>query len=225
MADVVDHTNVVPGDTNACADTFLYDTQLLSYERVSLTNTGAQQLNTSPIVQCSYGSPSITADGRYVAFDSAAWNQFPGATSSADLGAVDGAAPSVHSYVRDRLLGTTQLVDPTETADPAVARWFIAMTDDGRYVYYECACGPAPVAQPWSHDLATFRRDRLTGATDPIGVSDDGVWPANDTGTAAGVAVTGVSDDGLAALFTSLATNLSVSDLNGQADVFVEDLR
>jgi hypothetical protein len=39
------------------------------------------------------------------------------------------------------------------------------------------------------------------------------------------VAVGGVSDDGLVALFTSSATNLSVSDLNGQPDVFVEDLR
>ncbi len=219
------NTNVVAGDTNACADTFLYDTVSHSYERVSLTNAGAQQQNTSPIVQCSYGSPSITADGRYVAFDSAAWNQFPGATSSADLGAVNGAAPSVHSYVRDRLLGTTQLVDPTDTPHPAVVHQFTAMTDDGRYLFYVCACGPVLVAQPWALDGATFRRDRLTGATDPIGVSDDGVWPVNDTGTAAGVGVSGVSDDGLVALFTSAATNLSVSDLNGQPDVFVEDLR
>src|SRR5438046_7301500 len=61
-------------------------------ERVSLTQGGAQANNIS-------FNPAISADGRYVAFESAASNLVPG-----------GAAGHRNIFIRDRATGTTELV-------------------------------------------------------------------------------------------------------------------
>ena len=56
-------SNLVPGDTNGIADIFVYDRQTDTIERVSLAADGTQGNGAS-------SAPSISADGRYVAFDS-----------------------------------------------------------------------------------------------------------------------------------------------------------
>src|SRR5689334_3378885 len=62
--------NLVPGDTNGLADVFLRDRQLGVTTRVSVDSTGAQVGGG--------GDPSISADGRFVAFDSGATNLVTG---------------------------------------------------------------------------------------------------------------------------------------------------
>jgi hypothetical protein len=58
-----DATNLVPGDTNGSVDIFVRDRQLGTTERVSLDPLGAQGSGASL-------SPAISADGRFVAFQS-----------------------------------------------------------------------------------------------------------------------------------------------------------
>ena len=63
-------SNLVPDDTNGKWDVFVYDRQTNTIERVSVASDGTQGNGNSY-------SPSISADGRYVAFDSTASNLVP----------------------------------------------------------------------------------------------------------------------------------------------------
>ena len=67
-------SNLVPGDTNGISDIFVYDRQTDTIQRVSVAADGTQGNGNS---MC----PSISADGRYVAFDSDASNLVPGDTN------------------------------------------------------------------------------------------------------------------------------------------------
>ena len=128
-------SDVVANDTNNCADTLVRDLQTGQTESASVTSPGAEQ-TTQWQVKCSYGTPTISDDGRFVGFSSAAWNLYPGATGSSDLGS---DAPATHAYLRDRLLNTTELVDTPSAPDDE--GWFNAISDDGRYVVFQCYCG------------------------------------------------------------------------------------
>ena len=55
-------------------DVFVYDRESDTIERVSVASDGTEGNSAS-------GSPSISADGRYVAFDSTASNLVPGDTN------------------------------------------------------------------------------------------------------------------------------------------------
>src|ERR1051326_8609638 len=59
-------TNLVVGDTNGSYDIFVRDRQSGTTERVSVDSAGMQANNNSGV---DFG-PSISADGRYVAFQS-----------------------------------------------------------------------------------------------------------------------------------------------------------
>ena len=63
VAFLSDATNLVPGDTNSCADVFTYDRQDGSIERVSVNSSGALANSDSSRV-------CLSGDGRYVAFSS-----------------------------------------------------------------------------------------------------------------------------------------------------------
>src|SRR5438046_3037872 len=54
-------TNLVPGDTNGTGDVFVHDRQTGTTERVSVDSAGTQGNSNSD-------RPSISADGRFVAF-------------------------------------------------------------------------------------------------------------------------------------------------------------
>ncbi|MCB9432411.1 MAG: PD40 domain-containing protein [Ardenticatenaceae bacterium] len=85
-------SNLVSGDTNNTYDVFVYDRITEGIERVSVSSSGAQG-NAASL------APSISNDGRYVAFSSSATN-----FAANDF---DGASDI---YVRDRQTNQTQLV-------------------------------------------------------------------------------------------------------------------
>jgi Tol biopolymer transport system component len=87
-----DADNLVTGDANGVMDVFLRDRTLATTERVSISGTGAEGNEAS-------SSPSVSADGRYVAFASLATNLVTGSA----LGTLD-------VFVRDRTVGTTRRV-------------------------------------------------------------------------------------------------------------------
>src|SRR5438067_1050366 len=61
--------NLVPGDTNDRLDVFVRDRMSGGIERVSVSSTGAQSQGPPPFVFLPGTTrPSISADGRYVAF-------------------------------------------------------------------------------------------------------------------------------------------------------------
>jgi Tol biopolymer transport system component len=68
-------SNLVPGDTNGAVDIYLHDPQTGETVRVSVASDGTQG-NWS-----SYGPVSLSADGRFIAFQSTASNLVPGDTN------------------------------------------------------------------------------------------------------------------------------------------------
>jgi hypothetical protein len=85
-------TNLVGGDTNGVSDIFVHDCQSSVTERMSVDSAGAQGNDYS-------GTPTISADGRYVAFGSIATNLVGGDTNYA-----------YDVFVHDRQSGTTERV-------------------------------------------------------------------------------------------------------------------
>ena len=65
----------MPGDTNGAVDVFVRDRQTGTTRRVSVGPGGAQGNDQSS------DDPAISADGRFVAFGSAATNLVPGDTN------------------------------------------------------------------------------------------------------------------------------------------------
>ncbi len=70
-------TNLVPGDTNAQGDIFVRDTQLGTTRRVSVASNGAEGIGGEAIY------PTISLDGDFITFRSAATNLVPGDTNGA----------------------------------------------------------------------------------------------------------------------------------------------
>jgi Tol biopolymer transport system component len=70
--------NLVPNDTNNVNDVFIKDLKTGAVTRMSANAVGEQGNGRS-------GTPTITANGRYVAFDSAASNLAPNDTNNNDV--------------------------------------------------------------------------------------------------------------------------------------------
>jgi Tol biopolymer transport system component len=138
-------TNLVPGDTNYASDVFVRDRQLGTTERVSVVTGGAQAEGGE-----FFGSfsPSISADGRFVAFRSSATNLVPGVTEPG-------------TFVRDRKTGTTELVGPGDEG---------SISADGRFVVFRSS---ATNLVPGITEPGIFVRDRKIGMTEFVGPGDE----------------------------------------------------
>jgi Tol biopolymer transport system component len=112
--------NLVTGDTNGGRDVFVRDRDTSTTERVSVGSAGAQGNDWSD------GAP-ISADGRYVAFRSAASNLVPGDTNIA-----------IDVFLRDRTMGATERVSmDSADAQGNGTSWTVSITADGRYVAFQ----------------------------------------------------------------------------------------
>jgi Tol biopolymer transport system component len=168
-------------------------------ERVHVSLTGGNGIG-------SVISTSISANGRFVAFDSDAPNLVSGDTN----GFRD-------CFVRDRVLGTNELISVSSSgtqangvcAGPSISR-------DGRYVVFQSAASNL-VAGDTNAAQDIFVRDRLNGTTERVSLSTAGL---QGNGLCQ---LSSISDDGLTVAFGSYATNLVTGDTNGVADVFVRD--
>ena len=192
-------SNLVPGDTNGVRDIFVYDRQSGTTERVSVAFEGTEANDYSD-------GPSISADGRYVAFESAASNLVPGDTNEVrDI------------FVYDRQSGTTERVsvayDSTETNDFSGAP---SISADGRYVaFVSAASNLVPGDTNGTGDI--FVHDRQLGTTERVSVASDSTQAASSSSQLS------ISADGRYVAFMSRASNLVLGDTNGSYDIFVHD--
>lgn len=192
-------SNLVTGDTNGVSDVFLHDRQTGATTRVSVDSSGAQSDMGSTF-------PSISRDGRYVAFRSDATNLVLGDTNvAADV------------FVHDNLTGVTELVSVDSGGAQGNDNSFNAsVSDDGRYVAFASwASNLVPGDTNASRD--SFVHDRLTGLTTRISVDSSGAQ-GNSTSDD-----TKISADGRFIAFMSDATNLVPGDTNGFYDLFLHD--
>ena len=193
-------SNLVPGDANNTWDVFVHDMATGRTTLESVTSSGQQQNGLAVEVK-------ISADGRYVAFTSAATNLDPRDTNNTD-----------DAYVHDRVTGQTTLVSilPSGQAAGGVDDT-LSISGDGRYVGF--ASSPTLLdSQAFTTVQQVYVRDRVAGATALASVSSSG-QPGDQYSIRSSV-----SDDGSAVSFLSFADNLVPGDTNGATDVFVRQL-
>jgi Tol biopolymer transport system component len=198
-----DAPNLVADDTNGWRDVFVHDRGTAETTRVSLSETDGQ-LTTC----CGASGATISPDGRFVSF---------GSSSS---GVVAGAS-GYQVYLRDRVLGTTELVSATDAGVPGNAgstpSLMHGVSDDGRFVTFSSLASNLAAGDVNSAS-DVYVRDRLDGTTQLVSVATDGSFP----NAAAGNQV--ISADGSVIAFDSAATNLVADDVNGAHDVFTRGL-
>ncbi len=191
-------TDLVSGDANAAYDVFLRDMQLGVTTRVSVDSSGAEGDGDSL-------DPSISSDGRFVAFSSVATNLAPG-----DLNA------HADVFVHDSLTGGTLLASVGLNGVGANADCVApSISADGRFVSFQSSASNL-VAGDTNNQADVFVRDLLLGTTvrASLGVGGDSNGQSE---------FAHISADGRSISFVSFASNLVVGDTNGTFDVFVRD--
>lgn len=193
-----DATNLVPGDTNGLSDIFVHDRRTGATTRVSVGPRG-RQANRDSV------NPAISANGRFVVFESGATNLVP----DPDL---DGQ-PGV--FLHDRQTEMTELVsvglrreqNNSDATAPAISA-------DGRFVTFE-SLATNLVRGDTNNSIDIFLRDRLARTTERVSVGQRGNEANEDSNESS------ISADGRVIAFQSVATNLVPRDTNKEIDIFV----
>jgi Tol biopolymer transport system component len=199
-------TNLHPDDADAVSDVFVRDLQAGTLVLVSRASGAAGAKGDG-----SSGVPSISADGRFVAF----------ASSARNLVAEDTDATG-DVFVRDLQTSTTTLVSrATGAGAKSNADSFTpAISANGRFVTF---ASNASNLSPDDTDAATdiFVRDLQTGALALVSRADGAAGAKGSSGSAA----PRISADGARIAFSSNAPNLDPDDPDAAPDVFVRDVR
>ena len=219
VAFVSTNSQLVPDDLNGSADIFLYDRASIDdpIKRVSVASDGTEGCGCS----CSWpdycngcelywvnSHPSISADGRYIAFTSYSYNF------------VDGDLPNTPDvFVHDQIKGETTI---------------ISRADDGNLG--NASSGEPSISADGNAVAFSSKASNLV-VGDYNGLEDVFVWcrDPNDI-TRASVASDGtesnghatdpvLNEDGTLVAFRSGATNLASGDTNGTTyDIFLRDM-
>jgi Tol biopolymer transport system component len=206
---VSDARNLVSGDTNRATDVFLHDRTTGATTRVSVSSSGRQANGGSAY-------PAISADGRYVAFQSIASNLVRHDTNRL-----------IDVFVRDLRTGKTTRVsldsrgrqarcnlDYCESTEPALSA-------HGRYVAFESSA--TNLVRHDTNRLAdVFVRDRGTGKTTRVSVDSHGRQGGRDR-TNNGSNAPAISANGRYVIFHSADSNLVRADTNRTFDIFLHD--
>ena len=191
--------NLVQGDTNDKMDIFIYDRQTGETNIISKDSSGMLGNNDSR-------KPSISADGRYVAFQSEAGNLSP-----------DDINGRSDVFVHDRQTGKTKII--SKNSSGTLGNGFSdkpAISADGRFVAFESEAGNL-VPGDTNGMMDVFVHDRQTGKTKIISKNSKGKLGNNHSAQPA------ISADGRFVAFHSTADNLAPNDKNGMADIFIHD--
>ena len=216
-----DASNLVSNDTNGATDVFLRDTCIGAplgcvpqTVRLSVASDGTQGNDVSSF-------PAISANGRYVAFQSFAKNLIPNDTTL-----------FVDVFVRDTCFGAQAGCSPTTalvSAGPGGVlgnngSTFPTINSDGRFIAFASFASNLTSTPTMPGVGSVFLRDTCAGA--PAGcVSATTLVSASTAGTPGNGAsgLPSISANGRFIAFNSDATNLVTGDTNGFTDVFVRD--
>lgn len=190
-------SNLVTGDTNGTLDIFLRDRNAMSNgtTRISVNAAGIQGDGESI-------SPSVSSDGRYVAFSSAATNLITAdANVTSDIflyDATNGSAPLARVSVNP----STALEGDGSSVSPS-------MSSDGRYIAFSSKATNL-VTGDTNGNEDIFLYDGVGPSIIRISVSS-GLFQANGDSTQPQI-----SSDGTTVVFQSTATNLVAEDTNSR---------
>ena len=181
-------------------------------ERVSISSSGVQGNGDQS------GWTSISTNGRYVTFSSAASNLVPGDTNGVLDVFVHDRDPDQNGILGEGN-GITTRVSVSSSGVPGNgdSRNPVISTD-GRYVAFPSRASNL-VAGDANGASDVFVHDRVTGITSRVSVSSSGVEGNSDSFRP----VLGLDTDARHVVFRSFANNLVAGDTNGAWDVFVHD--
>ena len=192
-------------DTHGLADIFVHDTTTGTTTRVSVVDvTGAEATGGAS------SNPSISSDGRFVAFESVATNLLGTGVDTNGLADI---------FVHDTTTGATTRVSVASSGAQATGGPSSnpSISSNGRFVVFQSAATNLVTG-----DTAGFQdifvHDRQTGQTTRVSVSSSGA-----EATAGNSLNPSIAPEGRFVAFESLATNLVTGDTNASSDTFVHD--
>ncbi|MGY6213683.1 hypothetical protein ACW73L_00880 [Methylolobus aquaticus] len=192
--------DLVPQDNNRAADIFVHDRKTGRTERVSVDSSGNEGNANS-------AWPSISADGRFVAFWSVASNLVPDDTNDRN-----------DVFVHDRVTGRTDRVSVDSAGNQFLRADSMdcAISGNGRYIAFSKGFSNPLLGIPAPPDGGIYLHDRQTRET--VLASFDA---ANNPVFEAGFDPV-VSADGRFVVFAT-GMPLVPSDTNGTTDVYIRD--
>jgi hypothetical protein len=215
VAFVSSASDLVEGDNNSRQDVFVRDTQTNTTRLVSVNAAGTASGNANS------GEFTMTPDGRFVAFVSAASDLAPG-DSNADQDV----------YVRDMTTGVTTLVSVNRngaaggvgnTAVPILFFDYLrpAISDDGRYVAFTSSATdltdlPDNNGPPLTPGGDILLRDRQAGTTRLVSIN----YSATSSGNAASGSPSMAADGSGVAYFSNASDLIGYDSNGGFEDVF-----
>lgn len=186
----------LPGHTAADDDIYVLDRESNRMERIGPRGVEANGNS---------WRGRVSADGRYVAFESFASNLV--------VGDLNGERDI---FLLDRQSGVIERANVSSTGEqPNGDSFWASVSDDGRYVAF-LSFASNLVADDTNGHVDVFVRDRLTGRTQRISVGRDGMESVRDSGGA-------IIGDGRYVVFQSSAWNIVAGDTNRESDVFLWD--
>lgn len=192
-------TNLVPNDTNGVEDVFLHDRLAGTTERISVTSGGIQGNGPSIF-------PDISADGRFVIYESDATNLVPNDTNNA-----------TDIFLYNRLTKTTQRISLNSAGQQGngKASYAVIAANNRHVTYVSYATNIDPDDPNILGDI--YVRDLFAGTTELIsyGINNQ---PSNGESH-----YPVLSSNGRFIAYHSEASNLVPGDTNNNADVFLYD--
>jgi len=211
-------SNLVPGDTNGSRDVFVRDT--------CVGASGPCTPSTSPVTVAPDGTPAdfssfkhvISADGRFVAFESQASNLLADDTNGrADI------------FVRDTCIGTSGPCTPTTTrmsvrsdgSQVDADSFSPVISADGRFVAFHSFANNL-VANDTNSAADIFVRDSCFSASGPCTPSTTRLSVTSDGTEGSDTSIEpAITPDGRFVAFASSANNLVAGDTNNAADIMM----
>jgi len=192
--------NLVAGDNNGMQDVFVRDLSSGTTTRVNVSASGAE-------ANMPAAEPAISADGRFVAFESWATNLVP--QDGNGVGDV---------FVVDLTSGAIERIVDLNGLDTDHGSFQPALSADGRFLAFASGSDDLIPNSPTDIGPEIWVRDRLTGQTSLISYAQTttgtvGTWCAHPS----------ISSDGRFVAFTSEADDLVPGDTNNFADIFLHD--
>ncbi len=188
-------SELVPGDDNNAPDVVARDRLTNTLELISIALDATSGNGPS-------FAPSISGEGRFIAFRSAASDLVAGDTNSRH-----------DVFVRDRTAGTTVRVSVATGGDQADGHSMDpSISSDGRFVAFRSTATNL-VAGDTNGRSDIFVHDRVTSETARVGEPSGG----QSNGTSAAPSLSG---NGAWIVFESDATNLVAGDTNDSRDIF-----
>lgn len=200
-------SNLVSGDTNGLTDTFVKDLSTGITTRVS-TDSSGNESNAAIITS----NLSISADGRYVAFDTSATNLV-----SNDTNAV------ADTFVKDRQTGQTIRATTDSNGNQAdFSSASKSLSSDGRYILFHSSASNL-VSNDTNAAVDVFVKDLISGETRRVSLDNSGNQSSGTNFSSS------ISYDGRYASFYDSAINqvfvrdLSIAGINEIAGMLVSN--